>query len=145
MVELASVAASYGGSYVTHLRDEGPRLLESVDEAITVGRRAGLPVLINHHKVTGAAQFGRTRESLARIDAANATGVRVAHDLYPYTAFSTYSDLMFPAWALADGAAAFAKRLDDPATRSRLVAEMVKIFPEQAGRGPESIQFREMP
>ena len=94
---------------------------------------------------TGAAQFGRTRKSLARIDAANATGVRVAHDLYPYTAFSTYSDLMFPAWALADGAAAFARRLDDPATRARLVAEMVKMFPEQAGKDPESIQFREMP
>ncbi|MCC6929344.1 MAG: amidohydrolase family protein [Gemmatimonadaceae bacterium] len=145
LVALASVAASYGGGYVTHMRDEGVQLLASVDEAIAIGKRAGLRVLINHHKVTGAAQFGRTRESLAHIDAAVRAGQRVAHDLYPYTAFSTYSDIMFPPWVLADGASAFAARVADATTRARLVAEMIPRFTEQAGRGPESIQFREVP
>ena len=144
VIALASVAAAYGGSYVTHMRDEGPRLLESVDEAIRIGREAGLPVLINHHKATGAAQFGWTVRSLAAIDAAVRRGQRVAHDVYPYTAFSTYSDLMFPAWALADGPDAFRARVADAAVRARLVAEMQTIFPQQAGPGPASIQFRDI-
>lgn len=144
VIALARVVAPYGGVYVTHMKDEGPGLLASVGDALRIGREAGVPVLINHHKVTGAAQFGRTAESLALIDAAQAAGQRVAHDLYPYTAFSTYSDLMFPAWALADGPEAFARRVADRATRARLVAEMLAIFPQQAGATPASIQFREV-
>ena len=144
VVALARVAARYGGTYATHMRDEGVHLVEAVDEALQVGREAAIPVLINHHKVTGAAQFGWSARSLSRIDRAVAAGQRVAHDLYPYMAFSTYSDLMFPAWALADGPAEFARRVADTPTRERLVREMRVIFPEQAGPGPESIQFREM-
>lgn len=144
VIALAKVTAPYGGFYVTHLKDEGPGLLDSVRDAIRVGREAGVPVLINHHKATGAAQFGWTAKSIALIEAANAAGQRVAHDLYPYTAFSTYSDLMFPAWALADGKDAFARRVADPATRARLVAEMLRIFPQQAGPAPASIQFRDV-
>jgi N-acyl-D-amino-acid deacylase len=144
VVALAKATAPYGGSYVTHMKDEGPGLLDSVRDAIRVGREAGVPVLINHHKATGAAQFGSTTQSIALIDAANAAGQRVAHDLYPYTAFSTYSDLMFPAWALADGKEAFAKRVADPATRAKLVTEMLRIFPQQAGATPASIQLRDV-
>jgi N-acyl-D-aspartate/D-glutamate deacylase len=143
VIELAKVAAKYGGRYVTHLRDEGPGLIDAVNEAIRIGREAGLPVLINHFKVTGAAQFGWTEKSLALVDEAVAGGQRVAFDLYPYTAFSTYSDLMFPAWALADGPEAFTRRAADPATHARMAAEMLRIFPQQAGPGPESIQIRE--
>jgi len=68
----------------------------------------------------------------------------VAHDLYRDTAFSTYSDLMFPAWALADGPEAFAARVVDPSTRAKLVQEMLRIFPQQAGVSPASIQFRDV-
>jgi N-acyl-D-aspartate/D-glutamate deacylase len=141
VIALAKVAAPYGGYYVTHMKDEGPGLLDSVRDAIRIGREAGVPVLINHHKATGAAQFGWTAKSLALIDAANAAGQRVAHDLYPYTAFSTYSDLMFPAWVMADGKEAFARRVADPATRAKLAAQMLRIFPQQAGATPASIQF----
>ena len=144
IIALAKVAATHRGIYVTHMRDEGVRLIESVREALRIGAEAGMPVLINHIKATGASQFGASARALALIDSATGAGGRVAFDLYPYTAFSTYADVMFPAWALADGAEAFARRVDDPATRSRLVAEMIRIFPEQAGRGPESIQFREL-
>lgn len=144
LIALARVVAPYGGHYVTHLRNEGPGLLASVADAIRIGREAGVPVLIYHHKVTGAAQFGRTVDSLALIDAAHASGQRVAPDVYPYTAFSTYSDLMFPAWALADGPEAFARRVADPATRARLVAEMQVLFPQQAGATSASIQFRDL-
>ena len=145
VVALAEVAASYGGIYVTHLRDEGPRIAEAVDEALQIGRRAGLPVQINHLKVTGAAQWGRSESLLEAIDAAKASGLEVAFDVYPYTAFSTYSDLLFPAWALAEGPEAFARRVADPATRERIVREMLEIFPQQTGGVPESVQFRQLP
>lgn len=144
VIALAKVVAPYGGGYVTHMKDEGPGLLDSVRDAIRIGREAGIPVLINHHKATGAAQFGWTAKSLALIDEANAAGQRVAHDVYPYAAFSTYSDLMFPAWALADSREAFAQRVADPATRARLVDEMLRVFPQQAGATPASIQFRDV-
>jgi len=142
VVALAEVAARYGGIYVTHMRDEGVRVLESIHETLEVGRRAGIPVQINHHKVTGAAHWGSTERTLAMLDSASAAGVEVAHDVYPYTAFSTYSDLLLPAWALADGPEAFARREADPPTRARIVDEMHSIFLQQTGRGPESVQFR---
>ncbi len=142
VVALAEVAATYGGIYVTHMRDEGVRVMEAVHESLEVGRRAGIPVQINHHKVTGADQWGGTSRTLAMLDSATAAGQEVVHDVYPYTAFSTYSDLLFPPWALADGADAFAARVADPVTRARLVSEMRTIYGQQTGPGPESVQFR---
>jgi len=142
VVELAKVAASYGGIYVTHMRDEGVRVIEAVQETLEVGRRAGIPVQINHHKVTGAEQWGTTSRTLALLDSASAAEQEVVHDVYPYTAFSTYSDLLFPSWVLADGPEAFAARVADPAIRERLVSEMRTIYGQQTGPGPESVQFR---
>jgi N-acyl-D-aspartate/D-glutamate deacylase len=95
--------------------------------------------------VTGAAQWGWSERILAMLDSASAAGTEVAFDVYPYEAYSTYSDLMFPAWALADGPEAFARRVADPALRSRLVREMLELFPRQTGPGPETIWFREAP
>ena len=145
LVALSRVAAASGGIYVTHMRDEGPGAMESIRQTLEIGRRAGLPVQINHLKVTGAAQWGWSERILALLDSAKAAGTEVAFDLYPYEAFSTFSDLMFPAWVLADGPEAFARRVAEPATRARLVNEMLTLFPRQAGRGPESIRFREVP
>ncbi|MGB1778186.1 MAG: N-acyl-D-amino-acid deacylase family protein [Longimicrobiales bacterium] len=142
VVALAEVAARYGGIYVTHMRDEGVRVIDAVQETLEVGRRAGIPVQINHHKVTGAANWGTTSRTLALLDSASAAGQEVVHDVYPYTAFSTYSDLLFPAWVLADGPEAFAARVADPAVRARLVSEMRTIYGQQTGPGPESVQFR---
>ncbi len=142
VVALAEVAAPYGGIYVTHMRDEGVRVIDAVQETLEVGRRAGIPVQINHHKVTGAAHWGGTSRTLDLLDSAAAAGQEVVHDVYPYTAFSTYSDLLFPPWALADGAEAFAARVADPVTRARLVAEMGTIYGQQTGPGPGSVQFR---
>ena len=144
IVALAKVAAEYGGHYVSHMRDEGVRLMESIEEVLEVGRQAKLPVHINHLKVTGSAHFGQSEQMLERLDAAIAEGLLVAFDVYPYTAFSTYSDLMFPAWALADGDDAFTARVADSKQRKRLVDEMEVIFTQQTGPGPESILFREV-
>lgn len=145
VVALARVAARHGGIYVTHLRDEGPGVLDALREMLAVGRRAGLPVQVNHLKVTGATQWGWSARILALLDSARAAGLAVAADMYPYTAYSTYGDLMFPPWALADGPDAFARRVRDPATRARLAREMRARFPRQAGAGPASIAFREVP
>jgi N-acyl-D-aspartate/D-glutamate deacylase len=144
LVALAQVAASHGGIYVTHLRDEGVGVMESLRETLEIGRRARIPVQINHLKVTGAAQWGWSDRIIELLDSARTAGSDVAFDIYPYTAYSTYSDLMFPAWALADGADAFRRRVADPVTRSRLVGEMRELFPRQTGAGPETIQFRDI-
>ncbi len=144
VVALATVAAQYGGIYVTHMRDEGIRVLESIQETLEVGQRANIPVQVNHHKVTGAAQWGSTEQTLSMLDAAVAAGQEVAHDLYPYAAFSTYSDLLFPAWSLADGQQAFEDRITNQATRAQIVDEMHDIFVQQTGPGPDSVQFREL-
>ena len=145
IVELAKIAAKYGGVYVTHMRDEGPKLIEAVKETIHIARHARIPTQINHHKASGAAHYGLTKQTIALIDAARSEGLDVAHDIYPYTAFSTYSDLLFPAWALADGQEALARRVADPATRRRIEREMRTIFPSMAGRDLTSVQFRVLP
>lgn len=88
VIELAREAAAFGGLYATHMRNEGDRLLEAVDEAITIGRTAGLGVQISHHKAAGKANWGKVAASLAAIDAANAAGADVTVDVYPYTAGS---------------------------------------------------------
>jgi N-acyl-D-aspartate/D-glutamate deacylase len=144
IVALARAAAAHGGIYVTHMRDEGAGVLESVRQTLEVGERTGIPVQINHLKVTGAAQWGWSARILALLDSAAAAGRALAFDVYPYEAYSTSSDLMFPAWVLADGTAAFARRVADPSTRARLVREMRELFPRQTGPGPETIRFREV-
>ncbi len=88
IVELAKEAAAFGGLYATHMRNEGDRLLEAVDEAIAVGRAAGMAVQISHHKAAGKANWGKVAASLTAIDTAVADGLDVTADVYPYTAGS---------------------------------------------------------
>ena len=89
LIELNRVVAEYGGLYVSHIRNEGNRLLDSVREAIRIGEEAGTPVQISHHKASGRENWGLTKESLAIIDEARERGVEVTMDAYPYTAAST--------------------------------------------------------
>ena len=143
IIELAKIAAAHGGIYVSHMRNEASGLLESVAEVIRIADEAGIPAQINHHKATGAAQWGWSVRTLAMIDSANAAGLTVTHDLYPYTASSTGSSILFPQWALADGSAAFAERVADPETRARLEEDMRFIFTtDRTGGDISRIQFR---
>ena len=89
LAALAAEARANGGLYATHMRDEGLGLLDSVRESIEVGRRAGVPVQISHHKASGRNNWGRVRDSLRLIEEARARGVDVTADQYPYTAGST--------------------------------------------------------
>jgi N-acyl-D-aspartate/D-glutamate deacylase len=146
IIELARVAARHGGIYVTHMRDEGRGLINSVAETIRIASEAGIPAQINHHKAVGATQWGWSTRTLAMIDSANAAGLDVKHDLYPYTASSTGSSILFPAWALAGGQDSLVARLRDAATRRRIEAAMVPLMEEERGGGDLSrIQFRVVP
>lgn len=146
IVELAKVAARYGGIYVTHMRDEGRGLIHSVAETIRIAAEAGIPAQINHHKAVGAAQWGWSARTLAMIDSARAAGLDVTHDLYPYTASSTGSSILFPAWALAGGQDSLVARLNDPEMRRRIETEMKPLMEEERGGGDLSrIQFRVVP
>lgn len=106
VIDLATVAAAHGGLYATHMRNEGDRLLDAVEEAIDIGRRSGCPVHISHHKAAGAANWGKVAASLTMVDAENAAGGDVTLDVYPYTAGSgrmiEYFDLRNPDAALAE-------------------------------------------
>ena len=89
IVDLAAAMRGSGGLYATHMRNEGARLLESVDEAIEIGERAGVAVQISHHKASGRESWGLVARSLELIEKAQARGLDVHADQYPYTAGST--------------------------------------------------------
>lgn len=146
VIELAKVASEYGGVYVTHMRNEAGGLLNSVRETIRIAEEADIPAQINHHKAAGVGQWGWSERSLALIDSANAAGLDIRHDLYPYTASSTYSSILFPQWALAGGPEQFAARINDPEQRARIEADMRILFEtDRTGSDLSRIQFRVLP
>jgi N-acyl-D-amino-acid deacylase len=124
LIALAKVAAEHGGMYITHMRSEGNRLLEALDEAITIGREAGLPVEIYHLKAAGQQNWGKLDEAIARIEQARSSGLRVTTDMYPYTAAATGLDAAMPTWVQEGGQKAWEQRLKDPAIRQRVMREM---------------------
>jgi len=125
LIALASEAGKYGGIYATHMRSEGDAVLESIDEAVRIGREGHLPVEIWHLKAAGKANWGRMPQIVERIDAARAAGVDVSANTYAYTAwFNTFSAFI-PPWAHDGGDAKLIERLKDPATRARIRADML--------------------
>jgi N-acyl-D-amino-acid deacylase len=124
LIALAKAAAEHGGMYSTHIRSEGNRLLEALDEAITIGREAGLPVEIYHLKAAGQQNWGKLDEAIARIEQARRSGLRVTADMYPYTAAATGLDAAMPTWVQEGGLKAWVERLKDPAIRQRVMREM---------------------
>lgn len=120
VVALARVTADSGGIYTSHLREEGLGLIDGVTEAIEIGARAGIPVVLTHHKAVGAPMWGSSERTLALVDSARAAGVDVMLDQYPYTATYTGIEILVPAWAQADGDTAFARRLADPILRDSI-------------------------
>jgi N-acyl-D-amino-acid deacylase len=124
LIALAKVAAEHGGMYTTHMRSEGNRLLEALDEAITIGREAGLPVEIYHLKAAGQQNWGKLDEAIARIEQARSSGLRVTTDMYPYTAAATGLDAAMPTWVQEGGQKDWEQRLKDPAIRQRVIREM---------------------
>jgi len=124
LIELNKAAAPYGGRYISHLRSEGDRFLEAVDELITIARAAGVPAEIYHLKAAGASNWPKMDQAIAKIEAARKEGLRITADMYTYTAGSTGFDACIPPWSRAGGYDALFKRIADPATRARMIAEM---------------------
>ena len=128
IVEVAREIKPLGGFYATHMRDEGTRILEAIEEALDIGRRAGVPVHISHHKISSASVFGLTRQTLARIDAARAQGRDVTLDQYPYSAGSGGMHLYVPQWSLSGGLDEYRKRLEDEPTHARIMAGVEELL-----------------
>jgi dihydroorotase/N-acyl-D-amino-acid deacylase len=124
LIALASEASKFGGIYATHLRNESDSVVDSIDEAVRIGREAHIPVEIWHFKVAGKANWGKMPDSIARVNKARAEGIDIAADTYAYTAWFNSMSAFIPAWAHDGGDARLVERLKDPATRARIRKEM---------------------
>lgn len=129
IIELAKVAASYSGIYSSHIRGEGDTLLSSVLEAIEIGRRAKIPVLISHIKVMGRDNWGMSGKIIYEIERARSEGVDVNADQYPYTAGSTVFSAILPPWVQEGGISKVVERLQNPETRARLKKDFEQGLP----------------
>lgn len=132
LIDLASVAGRYGGFYATHMRNEGPRIMEALDEAFAVARGAGVPLQISHHKILGRSGWGRTRETLQRIADERHAGLDIGVDQYPYEASSTNMSALAPGWLLDGGTTAMQERLAAAEVRARARHEI--LFGPPSGR-----------
>ncbi len=126
LVALTTEAAQCGGSYISHMRSEGDRLLESIDELIEISRRSGAPAEIYHLKQAGRANWGKLDAAIAKIEAARASGLKISADMYNYTAGATGLAASMPPWVQDGGNEAMLERLKDPATVERIKKEMVQ-------------------
>ena len=132
--ELAEVSKASAGLYASHLRYDGLKLREGIEEAITIGERAKIPVHVFHIKVTGQKNFGRMKEVIELVEAARARGVRVTADQYPYVASSTGLTATIPPWAQDGGTDKLIARLKDPKERARIRKEMENTNPSWESR-----------
>ncbi|HEX3701962.1 MAG TPA: D-aminoacylase [Vicinamibacterales bacterium] len=124
LIALSKPAAAAGGLYASHLRYDGDKLRDGINEAIAIGEGARIPVHIFHLKVTGQKNFGRMKEAIVLIEAAQKHGLEISADQYPYVASSTGLSQTIPPWAHEGGGAKLAERLKDPATRAKIRREM---------------------
>ena len=140
IVELAKVSARYGGIYATHMRDEAAGLLDSIEESIEIGKQAGLPVQISHHKAMGRPNHGKVKESLALLERTREAGLDVTADQYPYIAGSTTLQAVLPTWAQERGVDDVVSRLSDAQTRERVKGELLDSSGEtRMGAGLDGI------
>ncbi|MGI9179843.1 MAG: N-acyl-D-amino-acid deacylase family protein [Longimicrobiaceae bacterium] len=124
LVALSEEAGRHGGMYISHMRSEGNRLLEAVEELITIARRANVPAQIYHLKAAGEQNWPKMDQVIARVEAARAEGLRITADMYTYTAGATGLDAAMPPWVQEGGFQQWRRRLQDPQIRARLLGEM---------------------
>ncbi|MDP6903431.1 MAG: amidohydrolase family protein [Verrucomicrobiota bacterium] len=142
VIALSSETAKRGGYYTSHLREEGLGLMDAVKEAIKIGRQAQIPIVLTHHKVIGQPMWGKSRDTLAMVNAARKQGIDVMMDQYPYTATYTGITVLVPAWAREGGTSRFLKRLKDPTLRAKIKKEIVfNIVNDRGGGDLRRVQF----
>lgn len=129
LAELAKEIKPYQGFYVSHIRNESEGVFDALEEALTIGEKAGVPVHVSHLKVAGQSVWGRSPELLARIDKANQDGVETTFDLYPYTSGMTGLTACMPPWAFEGGVEKLLNRLADAEIRAKIVADVENGIP----------------
>ena len=140
VISLSKIAASYGGIYISHMREEAADVLKSVNETINIGIEAKIPVQITHHKIIGKDNWGLSQKTLKLVDNAIKEGVNVSIDQYPYTASQTSIRALIPQWAQAGGRNSLLARMDDPKTRQLIIDEIIeRILFDRGGGHPKNI------
>lgn len=124
LIEMCKVAAKYKGKYISHMRSEGNRLEEAVDELIRISREANIPAEIYHLKAAGKSNWPKMAEVIAKVEAARKSGLKITADMYNYTAGATGLDAAMPPWVLDGGYTELYKRINDPATRKKILEEI---------------------
>jgi N-acyl-D-amino-acid deacylase len=145
LIELSKVVAAAGGIYSSHIRGEASTLKKAVQEALNIGREAGIPVEISHHKAVGRDNWGNVKETLKMIENARAEGVDVNCDVYPYNAGNTGLGTLIPSWVFADGPVKTNERLTNRINRTDIIKEMMTASAEEerplVETGAESIMI----
>lgn len=126
VLRLAKVAARYNGVYASHMRDEADSIVQAIEEALHIGREAGMPVQLSHFKLSGQQNWGRSKETIPMVIKARQEGLDVTIDQYPYTASSTSLSTLLPDWVLADGKDSIKARLAKPAIRNEVKKYMLQ-------------------
>lgn len=124
VIELARIVREYGGFYATHMREEGIDVLESLKEAIAIGKATNIPVQVSHHKITSVEKWGSSTATLSLVDEAGQAGIDVMLDQYPYPATSTGLTVLFPPWSLAGKPEEWIERWQDEELKTRLAADI---------------------
>ncbi len=135
LIELCKVAAEYSGTYTTHMRSEGDRFLEALDETIRITRESGIRTDIYHLKAAGQENWPKMRQAIAKIERARMSGVPISANMYPYVAGATGLDAAMPPWVQEGGLDAWVERLKKPDLRARVKKEMTEP------KGWESLYF----
>jgi dihydroorotase/N-acyl-D-amino-acid deacylase len=142
VVALSRVAADSGGIYTSHLREEAVGLIDGVAEALEIGRRARIPVVLTHHKVVGQKMWGKSVQTLAMVDSARRAGTDVMIDQYPYAASHTGLDILMPPWALSGGDSALRRRLEDPVLNDSIERGVIdNLLNDRGGGDLKRVQF----
>lgn len=124
LIALCGVASSYGGMYISHMRSEGAKLNEAVEEVLTISRRAKIPAEIYHLKAAGKENWKKMDDVIRTVEKARANGLQITADMYTYTAGATGLDAAMPPWVQEGGHKEWVRRLKDPAIRARVRKEM---------------------
>jgi N-acyl-D-amino-acid deacylase len=124
LIELCKIAAKYQGKYISHMRSEGNKLLEAIDELIRISREAKIPAEVYHLKAAGEQNWPKLPAALAKIEEARKAGLKITADMYTYPAAGTGLDACLPPWTEDGGYPALFKRLRDPVTREKIAAEV---------------------
>src|SRR5260370_31185136 len=124
LIELCKAAAKYRGKYITHMRSEGERLLEGIDEVIRISRAANIPAEIYHFKAAGVRNWPKMDAAIAKVEAARREGLPLTVNMYVYTAGAAPLTACIPPWAMEGGEIAMRRRLRDPASRPRLLDDL---------------------